>query len=562
MIPINPFGDSPAGLTSAQVADQITAQVPDPLPANKGGSGSAVLSYPLTGTLATTQAASPRLAAWDTGSAIYVRMAWNATYDLVVKLVRDSGTNSHNMNFQELGILLKTTASTGTPTLTIIESFNDDTTGYLTAANGRFGGNHLAETVELTKSAHGITSASIGKRYQDTNARKYAITRIISSSVIEVIPEGALSVLDPTGTKTLPPSSTTLTGLDGLSDLTGWTAGYAAAGPGMNGLVQQFLIDGQTLVPYGPALTGNKFEIVEYHQAPNLKGAYAYFVSTGSSATWANAGKMWDRVTRTTFHPWGQLEVEEGCLLAYETRFSEANPLQFNPLLGLSGATNMHVWVPGTTSITFTGSTVNSVSNPMLNFNAPVFIGGTCSGSDIAMETSSHSALSGGVFPDFVVQLTSSSTSSHSGWTASHLAGLDPTYGEGVPSAHLISAKEWFRMQLSSRKIYAPQMMSKDATFAAGTSFQHRAFRRWQPPPASSPVDYWTFVKAGEKWLVYAAWTTNPGAFTLTLPGYLANLAASLVRGHNASLTSATSTGGSIIITPSSANGHAIIRLG
>lgn len=515
-----------------------------------------------TGLARNSETAPPRLVAWDTGSAVYVRMAWDATYDLVVKMVRNSGTNNANLNFQELGILLKTTPSTGTPTLTILETFSDDTTGYLTAANGRIGGNHCAETVELTKAAHGLTSADIGKRFQDTNARKYAITRIISSSVIEVIPEPALSVLDPTGTKTLPPAASTLTGLDGLSNLTGWTAAYAAAGPGILGLVQYIYLDDRPLIPFAPAQSGKRLTITEYHQAPNLKGAFAYFVANPVTGTWANAGKMWDRCTTTTFHPWGQMEVEDSALIAHETRFTSADPVQFNPFLGIGAANKLHVWIPGADVITASGSTINGVASPALNLNVPTYFGGTCSGSDVQWETSGDSILAGGVFPDFVIQLTSSSTSSHSGWTAAHLAATDPTYGDGVPANRSANAKEWGRIAPASLKAYIPAFMTKDGTFAASTAFRHRVSRRWTPPPASSPVDFWTFVKAGEKWLVYAAWTTNPGTFSLTLPAYLINLPATSVRLHNASLVSTASTNGTLTITPSAANGHAIIQLG
>lgn len=518
------------------------------------------VTFPPSGSsLASTQSEAPRLVAWDTGSAVYVRMAWDATYDLVVKMVRNSGTPNANLNFQELGLLLKTTASTGTPTLTIIETFSDDTTGYLTAANGRIGGNHCAETILLTKAGHGRTAADIGKRYDDAVSREYVITRYIDANTLEIVPEPALSVLDPTGTKTLP-STSSLTGLDGLPSLTGCTYAYHTAGPGVNGLVQYVYLDDRPLVPYAPAQSGERLRVTEYHQAPNLKGAFTYFNTTGASATWANAGKMWDRQTTTTFYPWGQIEVEDSALLAYETRFTEANPLQFNPLLGLTGATNMHVWIPGADTITASGATINGVSSPSLNFNVPTYVGGTCSGSDVQLETSGDSILAGGVFPDFLVQLTSASSSSHSGWTVGHLAALDPTYAGGVPATRSTTTKEWFRLSPSSRKTYAPQLMSKDSTFAAATSFQHRAMRRWTP--AVTGLDFWTFVKAGEKWLVYAAWTTNPGAFTLTLPGYLSNLTATAVRVHNSELTSTTSAGGVLTITPSAANGHAIIKLG
>jgi hypothetical protein len=514
-----------------------------------------------TAAAANAETAPPLQTVWDTGTGyVYVRQPWDATYDVVLVFARSDGGNA-NIKYQSVGLLAIATESGGTPSLTSVHSISDSTAQLYTNARGRVGGAHTCQIPAITKAGHGRTSADIGKRYQGSDGQQYAITAVPDANTLWLIGQPKTISGDSYGTYYLPTAATTLTGLDGLSDLTGWTAAYTDPGPPVNALQLQFYVDGRVLLAGQPPMTCSRLDLVEYHEAPDLGNAFSYFTTTGASATWANAGNMWKRMIRYTVHPWAQVEIEDCVILDYATRFEEAGPIQSEPLGGYGSATNMHQWIPGAASVTFTGTTINSVASPTLNFNAPVFVGGTCSGSTMYLENAAHSVLTGGAFPDWNVQLCSASTSSHAAWTSSHLAGLDPTFENGTPTKFAENAKEWWKLQPSTRKSYSPTCLSKDTTRPAGT-YRHRAFRRWTPPPASSPVDFWTFVKAGEKWLVYAAWTTNPGSFTLTLPSYLRDKVASLVRGHNATLTSTSSAGGSLVIASTAANGHAIIQLG
>ncbi len=502
----------------------------------------------------------PKMHVWDNGDGeIYVRMPWSTTLDLVFNARRQASADANNnFVFDEFGTVSKTLATGGTPTITSLTSFGDETLGYLTAANGRAGGRHALEVIAITKSGHGLTTADIGKRFQDGSSRLFAVTDIISSSVFWMVPQPITLVGDAGATRFLPAAGT-LTGLDGLANQTGWSSAYTGSSTGPTAcadLVQQFLVDGRTLQP-GQQVRCSKFEVIETSRVPNIRNAYSYFTSTGSSAKWTDTGlgSMWTRTVTYTFWPWAQLTVQDSAeTVADGIRFTDTGNIQYNPLLGFAGATNMHVWVPGVGSITFTGSTVNGSASPTIDFNTPQWFG-SGSGSDMNFELST---LIAGVIPDHVIQMTSGSTSSHTGWTAGHLAALDPTYMDGVPATRSGTTKEFLRISPSSRKFY-PQSFSRDSTFPAGTTINLRSHRKWTPPV--SEVDFWTFVRSGDNWLVYAAWVTSPGAVELTLPSYLRNYTATSERAFRCSLNSANTNDGKLRFTTTANNGLIIAKL-
>jgi hypothetical protein len=501
----------------------------------------------------------PSMYVWDNGDGeIYVRMPWNSTLDLAFNAKRQASHSNANFTFDEFGTVSKSTAVGGVPSITPISSFGDETLGYLTAANGRAGGGHALEIVAITKAAHGLTTADIGKRFQDASSRLFAVTDIVSSSVFWMVQQPITLVGDAGATRYLPAAGT-LTGLDGLSDLTGWASAYTGSTVGPTAcadLTQQFLVDGRTLNP-GETVNCRKFEVVETSRVPNLRNAYSYFTSTGSSAAWTDAGlgSMWTRTITYTFLPWAQLTVTDSATTAADgIRFTDTGNIQYNPMLGFAGATNLHAWVPGVGSITFTGSTVNGNASPTLDFNTPQYLG-SGSGTDLNFELST---LIPGVIPDHVIQMVSGSTGSHSGWTAAQLAALDPTYQDGVPATRSGHTKEFLRVALSSRKFY-PQNFSRDSTFPLGTTINLRSHRKWTP--AVSGIDFWTFVQSGTNWLVYAAWVTSPGAVELTLPTYLRSYTATAERAFRCTLDSANTNDQKLRFTTSADNGLLIAKL-
>ena len=540
-------------------------------------SGAASFSTPTASTHATTKAyvdaaasptSPPRLTVWDTGAAgyLYIRCpVWDSTYDLLHVISRSVSPN-YNWSYEAIGIILKTTASGGAPTYLSIASRGDSKAPYQTAGSGFFGGEHAAEIVAITKTSHGLTAPSaISKRYQDpTTTRYFRITNIPDANTIWLIPEAVSGVVanEPKFTKYLPTTGTTLTSPDGLSSLSGWTVAYTAPGPGVNGLSQQFLLDGAAIPVNCPPIEGDAVTIVEYHEVPDLRNAYTVAGTIGTSFTWAQAGSMWTRTIRTTIYPWAQEEVLDTTWIPEALRFNRCPPCQAEPLLGLSGAGEHFLWIPGAASVTFTGTTINGVSSPTLNFNGPIYVDGTCSGSDIVLSGSAHSINTGGIFPDFYIELSSTSSSNPALYTTAKICALDRTYGAGIPATRSAITDDWHIMNPASQKNYAPNRGKSNS--ALSNIYPVRAINSWCPNRTGTGLPtVWFYSKMGNTWQVHAAWTTNTGTHTITLPAWLRNLPCTLVGGLYATLTS-TTTGpeGTLIYATTAAAGHIIVKLG
>jgi hypothetical protein len=509
-----------------------------------------------------SRSAEPTLWVWDNADGeFYVRMPFNSALDLVCNMRRNSATNNPGFIFDELGTVSNTSDYGGTPTITSIASFLDETMGYLTAGNGRAGGAHSLEIVAVTKAGHGLTEADIGKRYQGSDSRLYVITNIVSSSVFWMVQQPITLIGDSGYTRYLPAAASTLTALDGQGNLTGWTAAITTSDVGPTAcadLRQEFLIDGEPLVP-GRMVNGSRLDIIEYTRVPNLRNAYAYFVATGPTARWTDAalGSMWTRTVQYTWYPWCQLTIEDNArLLVSGLRMNDAGNTQYNPLLGLSGSQNLHVLIPGADSVTFAPA-INGTPNTTVNANEPFYLGSLAS--DITWGNSiSNQSLIADTKPDHVITFAAPSTSNTTGWTSAHLHAFDPIYGDTTPAARLTHTHEWLRIAGPSRKFY-PMNFSWDSALSQFRTFKMRSHRRWTP--AVTGVDFWTFVKSGDEWLVYIAWTTSPGSVTLTLPAYLGGRSVSTVRAFRGSVVSTNTANSELQITTSANHGHLIVRL-
>lgn len=504
----------------------------------------------------------PTLWVWDNGDGeIYVRMPFNSTLDLVCNMRRNATTTNPCFIFDELGTVSNTSEYGGTPTITSIASFQDETMGYLTAGNGRAGGAHSMEIVSVTKAGHGLTTADIGKRFQGSDSRMYVVTNIISSSVFWLAQQPITLIGDSGFTRYLPAGGSTLTGMDGLTDQSGWTAAYTDSffGPtACADLRQEFLIDGEPLVP-GRLVNGTRLDIIEYTRVPDLRNAYTYFTTTGSAARWTDAalGSMWTRTIQYTWFPWCQLSIEDNArLLASGLRMNDAGNAQYNPLQGLAGSQNLHVLIPGADSVTFAPA-INGVPNSTVNANEPFYLGTLAS--DITWGNSiSNQSLIANTKPDHVVSYAAPTTSNITGWTCAHLHAFDPTFGDTTPAARLTHTHEWLRIAGPSRKFY-PMNFSWDSALAQFRTFKMRSHRRWTPPVTG--IDFWTFVKSDDAWLVYINWQTSPGTATITLPTYLAGLTATAVREFRGALVSTNTANSELQITTSANHGHLIARL-
>jgi hypothetical protein len=488
-------------------------------------------------------------------------MPFNATLDLVCNMRRNATTNNPGFIFDELGTVANTTEYGGTPTITSIASFLDETMGYLTAGNGRAGGAHSLEIVAVTRAGHGLTTADIGKRFQGSDSRLYVITNIISSSVFWMAQQPITLIGDSGFTRYLPAAATTLTALDGQGNQTGWTAAITTSdvGPTANAdMRQEFLIDGEPLIP-GRLVNGSRLDIIEYTRVPNLRNAYAYFVATGPTATWTDAalGGMWTRTVQYTWFPWCQLTIEDNArLLVSGLRMNDAGNVQYNPLLGLAGSQNLHVHIPGADSVTFVPA-INGVANSTVVANEPFYLGSVAS--DITWGNSiSNQSLVANTKPDHVISFAAPTTANISGWTSAHLHAFDPTFADTTPEARLTHTHEWLRIAGPSRKFY-PMNFSWDSALTANRSMRMKSHRRWTPPVTG--IDFWTFVKSDDAWLVYISWQTSPGTATITLPAYLSGFTATAVREFRGSLVSTNTANGTLQLTTTANNGHMIVRL-
>ena len=497
----------------------------------------------------------PTMWVWDNGAGrIYVRMAFDATYDLAISWIKNSGINS-NLQMVAIGTVLKSSSVGGTPTISQFETSGDETTGWATTGNGRAGGGHGLEICRIIKTSHGYTSADIGKRFQDTNSRRYCIATIVDANTLWMAENPVVSSGNPQNTAFLPPAGTTLTALDGQADLTGWTASTQQGPPGSVRIAQQFLVDGRPLNA-GEIAECRVLELVEYSETPNIRNAYNYFNTNGSTAQWSDValGNMWTRRVAYRHYPWGEMVVENtGITVSADIKFSEVGDVQFNPpTTSQAGGSFQWAWVPGIASKATT-VTINGTPNATIDLNQPFYLG-TVGGT---VTWAVGDTIISGVLPDFTIHLLSTSSSSHSDWRLGHFTALDPTWIDGVPATRITTTESFLRM-ISTKKTY-PYSFSRTATFPAGTTVRTRSSRRWVA--RTTEVDFWTFVRSGDGFLVYAAWTTAPGSVSLPLPAYLHNKTISSVRVRNGSIVSTNTAAGSLTINGTSNAGFIIARL-
>jgi hypothetical protein len=235
---------------------------------------------------------------------------------------------------------------------------------------------------------------------------------------------------------------------------------------------------------------------------------------------------------------------------------NDAGNTQYNPLLGLVGSQNLHVLIPGADNVTFAPA-INGVPNSTVVGNEPFYLGSLAS--DITWGNSiSNQSLVPDTKPDHVISFAAPTTSNITGWTSAHLHALDPTFGDTTPAARLTHTHEWLRIAGPSRKFY-PMNFSWDSALAQFRTFKMRSHRRWTPPV--SGIDFWTFVRSEDSWLVYMAWTTATGNVSVTLPDYLADLTATAVRAFRGSLVSTDTTNKTLQINTATNHGHMIVRL-
>ena len=536
-------GGSITGITDLAIAD--------------GGTGASTAAgartnLELIGKLSPEQ---PTMWVWDNGAGrIYVRMAFDATYDLAIAWVKNSEIN-YNLQQAAIGTVLKSSNIGGTPSISQFETSGDETTGYATTGNGRAGGGHGLEICRIIKTGHGYTSADIGKRFQDTNNRRYCIATIVDADTLWMAENPILSQGNPQNTAFLPPAGTTLTALDGQANLTGWTASIQQGPPGSVRISQQFLVDGRPLNA-GEIAECKVLELIEYSETPNIRNAYNYFNANGSAAGWGDValGNMWTRRVAYRHYPWGEMVVENTAITVSDAiRFSEVADVQFNPpVTSQAGGSFQWMWVPGAASKSTT-VTINGTPNATIDVNQPFYIG-TVGGTIVwgAADT-----IISGVLPDFTINLLATSSTSHTDWRLGHFTALDPTWVDGVPATRQTTTESFLRI-ISSKKTY-PYSFSRTATFPAGTTIRTRSSRRWVA--RTSEVDFWTFCKSGDGYLVYVAWTTAPGSVSLPLPSYLHNMLATSVRARNGSLVSTNTAAGTLQINGTSNAGFVIARL-
>lgn len=224
------------------------------------------------------------------GTTIYIRSAFNATYDLVQSIIINSVTEYANnvSNFYETRLILVSSedivsAYTGG---TVIHSMGDEAAppNY----NGTYiGGNHGCDSLRVvTSTGHNKTVADVGSEWLDDSGRKWYILRVVDASTIWMLSENTGTATVWVFDKTF--SNSTLTHSANATHTGNLTITSSAAGqlkPAIKNRIAKALLDGETQIIADGLYYCNSIDLVETYDIVNPASALDYIKTQYGQAT-------------------------------------------------------------------------------------------------------------------------------------------------------------------------------------------------------------------------------------------------------------------------------------
>lgn len=519
--------------------------------------------------LSASAAQYPTMTVWDDATYIYVRMPYatvGATaYDLVLECYR-SHPLSYNRTFNfNRAALVPSTNRIGDITTGIIavdSSMTDDVGPLNFSGRGNAAGNHTFEGSLVTKTAHGITSADVGKRWVDNGGRNWRLLSVPSSSTLYFAAQADASGY----TRAAVSTAGTLTSLDGASNVaTPFTSTLGEQSGGqMTDPAGRFIRDRSlSILCDGVELQANEYQynvreliIRDRYNIPRHDNVYTEMTSTSPVLADVTAGFSVTREFR--FYGWGQVSCQEFCrMLGGNWSVNVVSTLQANPITMVAPYTTRWRWIPGAAA---SGPGSVDLSIPDNNTTQP-------SGNPVWVHPT-HSA-SSAFAPDGHIEFATSSSGSLTAATA--LIGrwvfmdpLAPESGIAARATNMTSASGSFgsiRITTSSGKVYPNGWVTPSGFMNANDSIRLGWHRRWFRPSSSGPIAVAFVMETDGSFTVRAAWQAAHGNVSISLPAWLNGRVAQSVHAQGGALVGSRVIDGALGVNCSSAPGFCVIKL-
>lgn len=505
---------------------------------------------------------APVMSVWDDGTYLNARMPFNPTSDLWVQFARSLAT-SYNRNANLNGVfLINSTEWLGSTNgyIVLTSGANDDFGPINLNGRGNVSGNHTHEGLLLTKAAHGITSADVGKRWVDAGGQNWRLLSVPSTSTLYFFAQANASSGH---TRVGMSTSGTLTSLDGASNVaTPFTAASVSqsgqymtdpAGRGIRDRVLTVLVDGVPLGSPGFAHSVTELTIRDDYLIPDHAFIYDQFTSTTNKVSDVTPGVGISREFR--LHPHGQLEFRHFIRILGPKQELNADTLQqANPLSFTAPYTQLWRWVPGAT-----GPSPHNLNTPSLHTTAP-------SGAPKFLFPA-H-AVDTNRCPDaFYSFLSTNSAALAAGdCLIGQLIAYDPEIYEGSAAyrrtniSTASSSYGFYRIEATNKEY--PNSSVTASNTDTNRPVRVSGTRQWFVPQSSGPIAVTWTKSAGDRWIIRAAWQSDLGSSSFSIPLWLGGRMLTTHYAYNGSTTTTSTTGGTVSLTTTLGPGQLILIAG
>jgi len=505
---------------------------------------------------------APVMSVWDDGTYLNARMPFDSTRDLWVQFAR-SLASSLNRNANLNGVFLINSSEWLGSTnsyIALTSGASDDFGPINLNGRGNVSGNHTHEGLLLTKAAHGITSADVGKRWVDAGGQNWRLLAVVSTSQLYFFAQANAS----TGhTRVGMSTSGTLTSLDGASNVaTPFTAASVSqsglymtdpAGRGVRDRVLTVLVDGVPLGSMGFAHSVRELTIRDDYLIPDHAFVYTDFTTPTNRISDVTPGVGISREFR--LHPHGQLEFRHFIRILGPKQELNADTLQqANPLSFTAPYTQLWRWIPGAT-----GPTTNNLNTPSLHTTVP---------SGTPKWLFPTHAVDTNRCPDaFYSFLSTNSAALAAGdCLIGQLIAYDPEVYEGAAAyrktnmSTASSSYGFYRLEATNKEY--PNSSVTASNTDTNRPVRVSGTRQWFAPQSSGPIAVTWTKSVGDRWIIRIAWQANHGATSVSIPAWLGGRQLTTHYAYSGSTTSTTTTGGTIAVTTTGTVGQLILIAG
>lgn len=516
----------------------------------------------------------PTMTVWDDGTYVNIRMYYGAVsavdQDLHIRFYRSTpaslGQNANLSFFQT--ILVPSSNRMGdvsTSNISFAASMADDIGPIGLSGRGNSAGSHTFEGSLVTKAAHGITSADVGKRWVDNVGRNWRLLSVPSVNTLFFAAQADASGY----TRAAVSTTGTLTSLDGAANVTtaftaslgtqsGDTLAYMTAPNGgwTRDRVLSILCDGVELQVGEFHFGVRECVLRDRYNIPRHDYVYDEMTTTTPDLRTVTAGFAVTREFRV--YGWGQVSCVEALrVIAGNWSLTVDSIMQSNRLTNVSPWVNLWRWIPGASAA---GPGGFDLSVPALHNTAPT--------GDPVWRMPTHVA-DANYCPDGHIEFITTSGASLTAATAlvGQWISMDPLTSEGGIARRLVTMAAsgatvgYWRLTTSTNKVYPNVFVTPSGFQNINDSVRSVSHRRWFQPPSSGPIAVAYVLEVDGRVTVRCAWQAAHGEVQISLPQWLNGRVATATYVTGGTLLSSRVSNGALTVNCSLATGHAIITL-